>query len=236
MIEKNIFQSWYTTELHPLLQEKVDYFRNLNPEYEYHLYTDDDMDKFVNENYEGEIANCYNRLNIIVAKVDFWRYLVLYKYGGVYIDMDSSIEYPLKELINDEDDAIITAEDIPNQFVQWGLIFKKNHPILKKVIELIVDNINNNYFPNDIHRTTGPTVYSIAIYEVHKELFNEFIVHSSITSDTDVTRKTNNTSYRIYGKDYNKYFCFKHDVAILLYTDRKHWRLQEMEIPLIKNV
>ena len=84
MIEKNIFQSWCTKKLPPLLEQKINFFKNLNPEYTYHLYDDDEMDHFVNEHYPGEIADCYNKLNIIVAKVDFWRYLILYKYGGVY--------------------------------------------------------------------------------------------------------------------------------------------------------
>lgn len=119
MIEKNIFQSWYTVNLHPLVQKKIDFMKKSNPEYTYNLYTDDDMDNFVNEYFKGEIAECYNRLNIIVAKVDFWRYLVLYKYGGIYLDMDSSIEKPLNELIKDDDDAIITAEGNPNLYVQW---------------------------------------------------------------------------------------------------------------------
>ena len=42
------------------------------------------MDKYVNDNFPGEIADCYNRIQIIVAKVDFWRYLILYKEGGIY--------------------------------------------------------------------------------------------------------------------------------------------------------
>jgi hypothetical protein len=46
--------------------------------------------------------------------------------------MDSSIEKPLNELINDDDDAIITAEGNPGLYVQWALIFSKQHPILKK--------------------------------------------------------------------------------------------------------
>ena len=80
MIEKNIFQSWYTYNLHPFIQEKIDYYKKINPEYKYQLFNDYDMDLFVNENFKGEIAECYNKLNIIVAKVDFCRYLVLYKY------------------------------------------------------------------------------------------------------------------------------------------------------------
>ena len=222
MIEKNIFQSWFTNKLHPLVQEKIDTFKKLNPEYTYHLYNDDDMDKFVNEHYKGEIADCYNKLNIIVAKVDFWRYLVLYKYGGVYLDMDSNIRRPLRELIKDEDEAIITAEGNPDLYVQWALIFSKEHPILK-----------NNSYPNDIHQMTGPSVYTRAINEVHLEFFNKKINHSEINRTTDITFTTNNVSYRLYGIDYCIYFYFKHNVAHLLYSGKKHWRQEQKEKVLI---
>jgi mannosyltransferase OCH1-like enzyme len=99
MIPKNIFQSWYTTILHPKIKKYIDTMKSLNPEYNHKIYTDSEIDSFVNEHFPGEISECYNKLNIIVAKVDFWRYLVLYKYGGIYLDMDSSIEKPLNELI-----------------------------------------------------------------------------------------------------------------------------------------
>lgn len=233
MIEKNIFQSWYTKQLHPLVQEKINSFKELNSDYTYYLYDDNDMDDFVNEHFNGEISECYNKLNIIVAKVDFWRYLVLYKYGGIYLDMDSSIEKPLNELINHEDQAIITAEGNPNLYVQWSLIFSKEHPILKKTIELICNNIKNNRYPNDIHKMTGPGVYTEAINEIHKELFNNIINHKDIKSDTDTTFRINNISYRLYGIDFGSYFRFKHKLNYLLYNNKKHWRQVEKEKPLL---
>jgi len=213
MIEKNIFQSWYTKDLHPLVQRKIDFYKKNNPEYSYNLYDDNDMDIFVNEHFKGEIAECYNKLNIIVAKVDFWRYLVLYKYGGVYLDMDSSIEKPLDELIKCNDQAIITAEGYLDFYVQWALIFSKGHPILKKTIDLVVTNIKNNSHPNDIHKMTGPSVYTKAINEVHMELFNNKINHSQINKFTDVEYKSDTISYRLYSIDYNGYFCFKHELT-----------------------
>jgi len=233
MIEKNIFQSWHTKKLHPLVQKKINKFKQLNPEYTYHLYNDKDMDDFVNEHFNGEIAECYNKLNIIVAKVDFWRYLVLYKYGGIYLDMDSSIEKPLDELIKANDQAIITAEGNPKLYVQWALIFSKEHPILKKTIELICNNIKNNCYPNDIHKMTGPTVYTKAINEIHKELFNNIINHIDIKSHTDITYELNNISYRLYGKDYNSYFRFKHNLTRLLYNNKTHWTQEQKEKPLL---
>lgn len=234
MIEKNIFQSWNTTFLHPLVQEKIDNFKKINPEYKYHLYTDNDIDTFVNENFKGEIAECYNKLNIIVAKVDLWRYLILYKYGGIYLDMDSSIEKPLSSLIKDEDQAIITIENNPNLYVQWGLIFKKEHPILKRTIELVVDNIKNNRYPNNIHAMTGPAVYSRAINEIHMELFNKKLHHHEITKNTDITYISGNIIYRIFGVDYNTFFCFKHNFVNFLYNGKKHWTIEQKEKNLLK--
>ena len=234
MIEKNIFQSWYSRELPPLVQSKIDGFLKMNPAYKYHLYTDDDMEQFVKDNYPGIIYECYKRLNIIVAKVDLWRYLILYKEGGVYLDMDSSIEKPLDELILPDDEAIMTVEKNPGIYVQWGMIFKSKHPILKRTIEYVVDNIQRNAYPNDIHKMTGPTVISRALNDIHFSIFNVPLEHAKIHAKTDTTYRTNTISYRIYGVDYSGYFQFKHEHSDLLYVNHKHWMQVEREVKLLK--
>lgn len=235
MIEKNIFQSWYTKDLHPDIQKKIDTFKELNSDHKYYLYDDNEIDNFVNKYFPGEIADCYNKLNIIVAKVDFWRYLVLYKYGGVYLDMDSGINKSLNTLIRENDQAIITYENNPNCYVQWALIYSKEHPILKRTIKLICNNIKNNSFPNDIHKMTGPTVYSKAINEIHSELFNQSLSNQFRNKNIDKTFTSNNTSYRIYGMDYNEYFTFKYDLNLeILYGKKKHWRQEQKENPVVK--
>jgi len=233
MIEKNIFQSWYTKHLDPRLKKKIINFRRMNPLYKYYLYDDKEIDEFVNKYYEGEIADCYNKLNIIVAKVDFWRYLILYKYGGIYVDMDSSINKNLDKLIKENDQAIISVERHLNSYVQWGLIFSKEHPILKKTIDLIVENIKNNSYPNDIHRMTGPTVYTKAINYVNKNIFNKIIDIKKIKRGTDITFGNNNISYRLYGIDYNDNLSYKHNLSNLLYVNKKHWRDEEKEKKLL---
>ena len=237
MIPKNIFRTWYTDDLHPEIQNQINRIKELNPNYNHQIYTDEEIDKFVNENYPGEIADAYNRLNIIVAKVDFWRYLVLYKYGGVYVDMDSTININLDNFIRDSDEAIITAENNPNYYVQWALIYNKGHPILKKTIDLIVDNIKNNTYPNDIIKMTGPGVYSKAVELVHAELFGSKYDHSTITKETDVTFEKNGTSYRFFSIDYYKeeYITFKcnHWWQLFQYKNKKQWRDEAAEKPLL---
>lgn len=224
MIPKNIFQSWITKDLHPTIQDKVNEMLELNPTYKHKIYTDLEISEFVNTNYPGKISECFNRLTIPVAKVDFWRYLVLYKHGGVYVDLDSSINISLDDFIRDDDEAIITAETNPNTYVQWALMFNKEHPILKNVIDLIVDNIENNSYPNDILNMTGPQVYSKGIIKTHKDLFDEELNFKSISRDTDITYKKNEISYRIFGIDYSGKFTFKFDGCDYLYTQKEPWR------------
>lgn len=233
MIPKNIFQSWYTLNLHPEVQNVINKIKELNPEYNHKIYTDDEIDKFVNENFQGEIADAYNKLNHIVAKVDFWRYLILYKYGGVYLDMDSSILVSLDSFIRDVDDAIITAEKNPEFYVQWGLIFNKNHPVLKKTIEFIIENINNKYGLDDIAKMTGPWIYSKAINAVHQELFGFKFEHSSITKDTNIVFENEGVLMRYFSFDYNDYLSFKCGICDFLYENKTHWK--KSNIPLLKD-
>ena len=238
-IPKKIYQSWYTRDLPKEVNNKINRMLTLNPSYSHEIFTDEEMDDFVNKYYPGEIAECYNKLNIIVAKVDFWRYLILYKYGGIYLDMDSEITRSLDEFIRDDDEAIITSEGHPPCFVQWGLIFNKGHPILKKTIELVVDNIKTNRYPKRLPKggqvlwMTGPHVYTRAVNAVHEKLYDQPIDRLAINRETNVTYQKDGISYRLYGIDYKPYFRFKHSAARFLYANKKPWREVLHYTPLI---
>lgn len=43
------------------------------------------------------------------------------------------------------------------------MIYEKGILFWQKVLEHIVDNIENHRYPNDIHKTTGPTAYTKGI-------------------------------------------------------------------------
>lgn len=236
MIPKVVYQSWYTRSFPPPVQEKLDAMRRLNPEYEFVLYTDNEMDEFVNREFPGEIADCYNRLNIIVAKVDFWRYLILYKYGGIYLDIDSDINKPLQELIHDDDAAIVSSEQNEFKFVQWCLMFTKGHPILKRTIEFVVENIQRNLFPNDICKMTGPIVFTKGVLYTHYQLFGEILDTHTFSRAYDKTYTKDGISYRVYGIDYQPFLTFKYEEAYFLYIDRNHWRFEEGQNDLLKKI
>ena len=47
------------------------------------------------------------------------------------------------------------------------LFFDKGHPFLKRTIEVVLDNIKKNKYPNNIHKMTGPGAYTQAINEIY---------------------------------------------------------------------
>lgn len=249
-IPKIIWQTWTdpycTTEdkLHPIVREQLNKTRSLNPTYEHRLLMGDDLDNFVHTEFKDEpdIIECYDRINIIVSKVDLWRYLVLYKYGGVYLDMDSAINRSLDEFIKPTDNAILTAEGNKIRIVQWALIFSPKHPILKYVIDQVIDNIKNDRYPNDILRMTGPITYVIGVNKYHRELYNKDLVNITdptqnllLDEKTNITFGNNNHSYRLYGVDYNEYFDYKYPGHEMLCQYRPYWRLEIENTKLLKD-
>lgn len=168
-IPKQIFQTFKTKKLPLITRYYIWNMKRKNPEYLYFFYDDEDIERFITEEFPPQYIKNYNKLTIGAAKADFFRYAILYKKGGVYLDIDSTVTKPLRQLIKEEDKAVISRERHENLYVQWGLIFDKNHPFLKKVLELMLDNIENHRYPNDVHATTGPTVFSEGIRQALKE-------------------------------------------------------------------
>ena len=117
MIPKVIYQTWKTqnllSEVYKLHQKMLK-----NVGYKHIVYTDEQMNDYMQSNAASDIKNMYFKLNNIVAKVDVWRYTILLNKGGVYLDIDSEIIGSLSTLINEKDEGIITAEN-KNLFVQW---------------------------------------------------------------------------------------------------------------------
>ena len=175
----------------------------------YEFYDDDRIIEFLHREYGGDVVRAYDRLAIGANKADFFRYSVLYKYGGVYLDIDSQITARMDSFVEPEDRAIIALEGNKTFFVQWALFYEAGHPFLAKTLDLIIDNIATNRFPCDGHSMTGPTPYTKAIKEV-------------IAGDPSV-------SYRQMDIDYHPMLNFSRPHQRTLYKQGGHWRDRQVD-------
>lgn len=233
-IPKIIYQTWKTVDLPPNVITVRERMIAKNPEYTFHLYDDDAIDTFIRVNFNGRIYSAFSTLKLGAAKADFWRYCVLYKTGGIYLDIDSEILLSLNNLIDFENDTcIIIREGNPGVFNNWIMIFEKEHPILERVIELCCRNIeicSKTEYTNVCY-LTGPRPYTTAVNEILVPTF----CHAAGLScsnlyfvDDDVLNTVlNHTSCpirsRFYGVDMGEYAKFKHEYSECLYENHLHW-------------
>lgn len=172
-IEKNIFQIFaYNEKKMPRKFKNItDILKKQNPEYNYYIYNDSEMDSFVKENFP-EYYESYSSINkeYNVAKTDFFRYMVVYHYGGVYLDIKSGFKVPLREIIKPDDEFVTTAFadkswPIFDNHVQFCIIARKNHPILKELLDEIDYKLKNydyhldGYGLKGVHNITGPNIF-----------------------------------------------------------------------------
>jgi len=228
LIPKKIYQTWKTKNLSEKLQNVRTRISQMNPDYEMILFDDNDIDVWIKENFEEEsnIYNVYKKLKVGAARADFWRYLILYKNGGVYLDIDSDICKPLSKLIRENDSAIISREKYSGTtfFIQWALFFAPQHPILLYTINLCMYNILNktsDWLPS----LTGPGVFTIAVNHVLKKKFNfekSKVANLFFYQDDGLNKIFNNV--RFFGYDYNSYLKYDNGCKDDLLRDSTHWK------------
>jgi mannosyltransferase OCH1-like enzyme len=185
-IPKIIHQTFQSEDkLSEEIKENIEALRQLNPDWKYVFYSDNDVTNFINDNYPKFIFELYNKINPLygAARADFFRYLLMYKIGGVYIDIKSSIKLPLSQSIKPEESFLLshwgqthegwgkykTKEGLLNEFQQWHIIAEPNHTFLKQVIMNVIWNIihydykTNGFGKFGVLNLTGPIVYTKAI-------------------------------------------------------------------------
>lgn len=87
MIPKRIIQTWKTKEIPREFRSYHKRLRKLNPDYEFLLFTDEEVIDFV-ENEYPQYFDAFNALPEFICKTDLFRLLAVYKLGGIYLDLD----------------------------------------------------------------------------------------------------------------------------------------------------
>ena len=95
MIPQIIHQTWKTNEVPEKWQHFVNKVRQLNPDWEYRLWSDDDNDVFVKREFP-DFYDTFNSFSKPIMRADVIRYLIMYKIGGVYLDLDYEMLAPFE--------------------------------------------------------------------------------------------------------------------------------------------
>lgn len=197
-IPKQIFQICigFDNTKHYLFLNKVEHFIELNPHYEYNMITSFvQLDKFIKMHCNREIQIAYNKIKNSDLKVEFCKYLILYEYGGVFIDKEPDFtNIDLDSVLERDDGGIVIRSEHVNMYSNAFMAFSPSHGILERTIKLIMKYISKEAF-SDINQT----LYSRAVKIEHFNVYNKNVFWNSLKPD-DVLNFTNrDLTYRLFG-------------------------------------
>lgn len=140
-----------------------------NKDYEMFYFDDEDKINFIKENYPQRYINAYEKLIPKAFRADFCRYLILYKYGGVYMDFSSSLLIPLDYIIKSYKNIYVRDRIVCPAIANGFIATIKESEILKLCIDECLYNIENNYYGFDCLCVTGTIVLGNAIVKSNIE-------------------------------------------------------------------
>jgi mannosyltransferase OCH1-like enzyme len=165
-IPRILWQTNYTANV--TLPVYINYLFNraLSPTYEYRFMTTMDRADFIKENCSKTIFNSYSKLQIGAAQADLWRLIVLDKIGGVYMDIDAHLVWPLNRIIKKNDTELyLLRKKSKGGITNYFIASQNNNIHLKKIINLIIVNINENRF-GSVWKMTGAGVINKVLKNV----------------------------------------------------------------------
>ena len=183
--------AWKPAAMLQLLRENVAALIRRNPGWTHCLYGDEDIEDFIGEQYGSAMLSQYLLIDSRygAARADLFRYLLMYKRGGVYLDIKSSAGRPLEDVLQADDCYLLShwqngpgapfqgiglhraLGHIPGgEYQQWFIVAAPGHPFLKQVILRVLENIDN--YPRGLFgvgrkgvvAVTGPIAYTLAIH------------------------------------------------------------------------
>jgi len=177
-IPKIIIQTWKTNNVPQRYMSLIESVKINNPDYKYLFFTDENIDEFF-KTYYPTYYTTYLNLPVKIQKIDFFRYVAIYHYGGFYLDLDMNVMKPFDSLLDrtcifpvDEYIDVRLCKhrrykpycDQGQTFLlgQYAFAASPKHPFIKLLIDKIHNNINKyiksvNFASEDyIYKTTGP--------------------------------------------------------------------------------
>ncbi|KAF9008968.1 nucleotide-diphospho-sugar transferase [Cyathus striatus] len=159
-IPRIIHQTWKTEVLPDRWKNISQECRDMMPDYEYMLWTDEGSRQFIAEYYPW-FLDTFDGYKFNIQRADAIRYFVLHQYGGIYIDLDIGCLRPLDPLLVY---PVILPKTIPVGISNDLIFSAKGHPFMEQTIHnLITFDISWILHYPTVMFSTGPMFLSAHI-------------------------------------------------------------------------
>lgn len=175
-----LYQTWHSNQLPQRMYDNIKSFLKTNPEFDYHFYTDDDCLQFIKDNFEQDVADAFEMLIPGAFKADLWRYCVLYKKGGLYLDIKYYSTEPLYPILDETGPIFVLdsreAECVDTKYgIYNGFMAVPPHSmILKACIDDIVQSSKVKLLRKNSLDVTGPCLLARKLYSLNPDYTSQY--------------------------------------------------------------
>jgi mannosyltransferase OCH1-like enzyme len=205
-IPKKIHQIWLGGSIPDNVKKLTQTIQDKNPDYEYKLWTDEDVIAYDFKNKE-----LFYKAKNVGQRSDILRYAILEEYGGIYLDADFIGYKSFDSLLHLDFFVGVSYDKEPT--VYNGLI--GTTPGCKIITEANFIYELKDSDNMDVIKSTGPWFLTSKIYKNLKHVDN-----AAILPLTYFYPFPNDSGSRIYGDDYEKYVT---DETICLHLWHTKW-------------
>jgi hypothetical protein len=107
-VPRIIHQTWKTSEIPERVKKYQESVLRHHPNWSYILWTDKDIERYIRERHAW-LYDFFYAMTTPICRIDLVRYLWLYDFGGVYLDLDVQCFRPLDALLDSLPDDAETA-------------------------------------------------------------------------------------------------------------------------------
>ena len=140
MIPKVIYLTYKTKNIPDYI---IPNLQKLYPNYEIKLYDNMDCIDFFRKEYDETYVDIFNYIKDGPIKSDFWRVCVLYKYGGIYSDIDIDHRVAIDNIIDTNVTFLTCISDNPKNINPHFIVSTANNIVLQKCIEIYLEYYNS---------------------------------------------------------------------------------------------
>lgn len=168
-IPKVLHQIWVGGPLPEKYKPFIQAWKDLHPDWEFKLWTDEDVDAFPWIN-----RAVFDTAKNPGMKSDIWRYEILYQYGGVYLDVDF---YPLKSFnfFAERFDMFLGLTSFGGTYngLMGGV---PKHKIFKDLIDKLREGVKEEHGFSEIIASTGPGFLENLLFSTYHEYANDPVI------------------------------------------------------------
>ncbi|KAI0224280.1 Inositol phosphoceramide mannosyltransferase 3 [Lamellibrachia satsuma] len=178
VIPRRLHQMWKNRTIPNRWRESQHACRIKNDNYEYFLWTDAEMERFITQHYAWFLPT-YHSYPYPIQRVDAVRYFILYHYGGVYVDLDLQCKFSFDAVLanisrTSRNYRVVLAQTLPGGVTNAVMMTHPCSPFFRQLVTSLPDSNHGYVLPYaTVIFSTGPMFLTLRLnhYASRNEIY-----------------------------------------------------------------